>query len=111
MRVPVEMRQVQFSEMRSCKDEGEKTETEADRETDQIEIRPGHRIRLPSPDALGGRLPSGCKASSRRSASPGVSRVAPNSRKHPRVRFSRAPVISTLLTSGSLARPSETGSS
>src|SRR5947209_4437845 len=104
MRVTMEMRQVQFSEMRCCKDEGEKTETEADRETDQIEIRPGHRIRLPSPDALRPWLPStdspGRNASSRRSASPGVSRMAPSSRKHRRVSFSRAALISTLLTSG-----------
>ena len=124
MRVSVKMRQMQPAEARASEHERKETEAEADRETDQIEVGPVKPVSsvigfasLPhSRSCRGDGLPlpaasSGRSASSKRSASPGVSRIAPNSRKQRRVSFSRAALISTLLTSGSLANFSEPCSS
>src|SRR6185312_2570242 len=77
---------------------------------EKIKIGPCHSDRLPS-RAFGSFAASGCKASSSRSASPGVLRIAPSNRRQRRVSFSRAALIKTSLTSGSLAKRSEPCSS
>ena len=76
----------------------QQAEEKSHRETDQIEICPGHSRRLPSLARVRCPPRSGCNASSKRSASPGVSRIAPSSRKQRRVSFSRAALIRTSLT-------------
>src|SRR5215475_10154233 len=99
----VHLREVQAQ---AAGDEDHHTQKEPDHKTDQIKIRPGHSRApfLPLPVA-------GCNASSSLSASPGVSRIAPISRKLFRVSLSRANLVRTSLTSLSLAKRSEACSS
>src|SRR5581483_2244354 len=98
----VQMRKMQ---VRSAHQESYDTEQEPDDKTDEIKICPGHSrspfLTCESPAARG------CKASSRRSASPGVSKIAPSSTKHLRVSFSRASLMKILLSSPSPAKRSE----
>src|SRR6476469_9067366 len=95
-RVPGPMK-VRVREMQAqpTGDENHHAQKEPDHKTDQIKIRPGHSRApfLPLPVAA-----CGCNASSSLSASPGVSRIAPISKKLFRVSFSRASLISTSLT-------------
>src|SRR6184192_612867 len=74
--------------------------------TKEIKIRPCH-TGLPCSARVTDRAASGLRASSSRSASPGVSRIAPSNKKHRRVSLWRAALIRTPLTSGSLAKRSE----
>src|SRR6516225_432942 len=109
--VSCSMRHVRQMEAPACASTEKRNhaESEADHKTDQIEVRPGHWIRLPW-EALRLRwlrTASGSSASSKRSASPGVSRIAPNSRKQLRVSLWRAHLMSTSLTSRSLTKRSE----
>src|SRR5581483_2262900 len=96
---------VRKMEPRPSKCKNEHAQKEPDDETDEIKVRPGHS-RTPF---LAFELASawGCSASSNRSASPGVSKIAPSSRKHLRVSFSRASLIRMLLSSASPANLSE----
>src|SRR5215470_11527831 len=98
----VHLREVQAQ---AAGDEDHHTQKEPDHKTDQIKIRPGHSRAPFLP--LRVTLAPGCKASSSLSASPGVSRIAPISRKLFRVSFSRASLMRTSLTSLSLANRSE----
>src|SRR5262249_40538288 len=82
--------------MVSAQQKRKHAECEPNGETDEIEIGPCHRDRLPSL-SLEISPRSGCSASSNRSASPGVSKIAPSSRKQLRVSFWRAALISTSL--------------
>src|SRR5581483_6234121 len=82
---------------RASKNKNEHAQKKSDDETDEIEIRPGHSR---TPFLAFELAPAcGCSASSNRSASPGVSKIAPSSRKHLRVSFSRASLIKMLLSS------------
>src|SRR6266567_8193583 len=94
--------------MHSASHKHQQAQEEPHDKTDQIKIRPGHRR---PPLSLLPLLACGCNASSSRSASPGVSRIAPSRRMHLRVSFSRAALIKTSLNSASAANRSEPCSS
>src|SRR5208282_2882 len=118
--MPARVRKVRQMHMpaKSAGDERNRAEQKTDGETGQIKISPSHipsrcrdhisdhRFRLlgaaPVPRAASGR-----SASNRRSASPGVFRISPSSNRQRRVSLSRATLIRTSLTSGSLAKRSE----
>src|SRR5581483_5452329 len=108
MRSDVQMPGQVHVPVQASEHERQKTEGESHCKTDEIEIGPSHFDRLPS-----GRLGtlSGRSASSKRSARPGVSRIAPNNIRQARVSFWRAALSRTSLTSGSLAKRSEPCSS
>src|SRR4051812_21477879 len=97
---------VHVGKANSAGDKHHDAKNETDDKTDEIEISPGHR-RPPLLPLRALALACGCKASSNRSASPGVSRIAPRSKMHLRVSFSRAAFSKTSLNSGSLAKCSE----
>src|SRR5947208_64473 len=102
--------------MQASQQKRQQAEDKSKSETDEVEICPCHCDRLRSPTGLwfraaGGFRISGLSASSKRSARPGVSRIAPSRRKHRRVSFSRAAFKRTSLTSGSLANRSDPWSS
>src|SRR5581483_1466742 len=96
---------VRQAQMRAANQENHHAQEESDHKTDQIKICPGHSRAPFLP--FEGVAACGCSASSSRSASPGVSRIAPSNKKHFRVSFSRASLIKTLLSSSSPAKRSE----
>ena len=126
--VSVKVRQMQASEARASKHERKETEAETDCETDQIKIGPvepcrRHRIRLPSAFVLYACCPAhgwrenDCRcwppvpAAAPRAGGrpiPACRESRPATGKQRRVSFSRAALISTLLTSGSLREPLRT---
>src|ERR1051326_8834460 len=89
----------------STEKERQHAERKPNCKTDEIEISPRHGDFLPSL-TLEISPRSGCNASSNRSASPGVSKIAPSNRKQLRVSFCRAALIDTSLTALSLAKRS-----
>src|SRR5208337_2007315 len=116
--MPAAMRKVREMHMpaQSARDKRNRAQQKTDGETDQVKISPSH---IPSPSHVPGhrfrllgaapvaRSGSGRRASNRRSASPGVFRISPSSSRQRRVSLSRATLIRTSLTSGSLAKRSE----
>src|SRR5439155_2915414 len=97
-------------EMRAAGQEHQYAKKKPHDKADQIEINPRHS-RPPLLPLRPFVLERGCKASSNRSARPGVSRTAPSNNRHFRVSFSRAALIRTSLNSGSFANRSEPCSS
>src|SRR5579872_412168 len=105
VRMKMNMREV---EMEASAQKHQRAQEEPHDETDQIKICPGHSRPPFLPREF---VACGCSASSRRSASPGVSKIAPSKIKHLRVSFSRASLIRTLVSSGSPAKRSDACSS
>src|SRR5438128_4869427 len=94
-------------QMETAHQEREQAKDKSHGKTKEIKIRPCHTGLPCSARDVTDRAASGLSASSSRSASPGVSRIAPSNRKHRRVSLWRAALIRTPLTSGSLAKRSE----
>src|SRR5204863_10065376 len=101
---------VYVRKLKSASEKHYDTQKKANDKTDKIKISPGHS-RPPFLPLRPLALACGCKAASKRSARPGVSRIAPRSKMHLRVSFSRAALIRTSLNSGSFAKRSEPCSS
>src|SRR3954463_14310998 len=100
-RMKMKMRDMQ---MQASGQKHQHAQEESHDKTDQIKICPGHSRPPFFPCEF---VPCGCSASSNRSASPGVSRITPNRRKHLRESFCRATLIRTSVSAGSPANRSD----